>query len=990
MKNNSNRKSQVTLFIIIVVVMLVIFSIFMIIFSRMGKQKINNVGRNIDQVKIAYDEYDSYMESCLQKHLEDGLYIIGRQGGFLFEGQDGSIIDFDIMSSPIFFDDGFNMYNVTYITDIGADIKMHLDPEYPCYREITSMPSHLEGNACFDEYSHEWSEIDWFFFGKYQEVNSPIRNLDVPLCSEAVIINNTGADGSSFSQTMCNSSGLDVKNHYSIQNQLESYIEFKMDECFENGRTYIQDQIDATIVGKGDFNVSIIFGDDHTSVEITNFRLSLDFERSQSSANVFEFTARTDVRLKKIYTLLYGGGNYLKIPSLGIFLPGPISGIIDLDIENLTYDIEADSHKITNFYDLYNISIRRVYDEFGSYINITDYDSNIRGKPYEYFVRMPNRRPALDYVRDNSGSNEYDIYLYEGEYLSIYPLAFDPDDEGKLDHDLYYEYTVKYNPDNDWTWRQDNFTNSTLFKFGEDGGGFCTHPKYGVTKNRCTRFITNESDVGNHTVIVKVKDRDGLEDWQEVKIFIDQRPNLSFTIENFYDTVPNSYIFMEGGAQQERYIVSLEDPFILNTSESKFPFGGYNTLSWTDTIYDTTYINFKPYLLRNNFRNNFPYDFLANETVIVHPGYSNYELNNTLKKFLANSENININGFGNPPNPSNDNVLSYLQQLDSYLGIFEIDEKWGYPFNPGLSTVASRRSSVLLNHYFKGGFHGSVEEDIFIVDCIPYRSDTPSYPFNLVRTLNDKRNINPYFSNHTCCLGDISNPLTWEYKTPESECYNSYEIGTYSDFIIDESTNISQEVFIALNESFDIFNAEYNLGQILSPEDDSLDRYARILKGECNDASNERGNYCKPVEFSILKLPYCGVKWGSQDYTISETTPLSRIQGYYDFNIYDPDYCVCRNGGSQVYDITGADSSKYCCFDAAGLPSHVSDLPCNVQPCAEYPNTIGTTTFFAPNYGPWCGCGGNPTDTTINGTKFCCNPYGGQNEIYINPADCVP
>jgi hypothetical protein len=52
--------------------------------------------------------------------------------------------------------------------------------------------------------------------------------------------------------------------------------------------------------------------------------------------------------------------------------------------------------------------------------------------------------------------------------------------------------------------------------------------------------------------------------------------------------------------------------------------------------------------------------------------------------------------------------------------------------------------------------------------CIPYKSDIPPYPYNNI----DPANTSVFFGDHSCCLGNISNPDTWQLADNNTICYS--------------------------------------------------------------------------------------------------------------------------------------------------------------------------------------------------------------------------
>ncbi|MCB9358622.1 hypothetical protein H6503_01700 [Candidatus Woesearchaeota archaeon] len=980
-----SNKAQVTLFIIIAVVILVIFSVFMIILSGLGSKKIDTGRTAIIETDASYGEFNSFFEACLANALDDGIYLLGRQGGFIFKDQQGSLLDFDIETEEL---DGSN---VTVVTEFNFPSYMLPSPGYPCLNQnADGWPLNLRGNTCIGNFNHAMLNINALSFGSYKKY-APLRDVEVSLCKNELFFNHTQYDSAisqwsdEYLQSICKPSPFTAKRKYSIESQLTSFIESQLEDCYLESLNFFNES-DVKVTDRGDFNISLSFTDTSTLASVV-FPITLDFLKSDAVAEEMSFFAKSDVRLKVIYSLLYGGNILLKNVNKNLFVYNE-DGIIDHDINNLTYDVESDSSELMNQFGIFNVTISRIHDNEGSLIQVIDHLSLSKGQPFIYNIRTENRPPALDSYH-GAGMNEYEAYAFVGDDLFFSPVAYDPDDEGKEGAELLYDYEIL---DDDWRWRQDFLMNNSLYLNGLDENSLCIHPKYGMTRNRCSYLKLNESDVGIHRLKIIVTDSFGAQDSEIIDIFIDQEPNLTFKISHIYDTLPLS--FTAGG--KLRYIVSKEDPFILNATGS-VPSGipGVSTiwLSWEDRY--NTNMDIEPNTVENYFESNYPYKFSFNSPIIVHPGYYNYTEYNILEEYIKKSKTFTDNVVSS--NLDNDAVKNYMSQLHHYIVIFNQSQKQGYPLS-----LTNRYSSIELSYFKDGVLEQATSRDIYGADCIPYRSDVPSYPYNSLISNKENRSLNGYFSNHTCCAGDINNPLTWNIKS-SGECYNSFEIGKYSDFMQEDSTNISNNLFTSLDDDYDVFNVNYYSGGVLEPQDDLVDRYIRELKGEC---AGSRGNVCNPTSFKIMKIPYCGQRNPSGDfnfnYTVEDTfvymsNPES--QGY-----AETDLCVCKDvSGTVILNRTKTGEKElYCCSDDEGVPASLSDKPCVLQQCLQYDAStdpgwsakkVWQTPFYDPRKpDPYCYCSYSDPVVDTNDpavrNKYCCSSDGLGFSLKDTVADC--
>jgi hypothetical protein len=281
------------------------------------------------------------------------------------------------------------------------------------------------------------------------------------------------------------------------------------------------------------------------------------------------------------------------------------------------------------------------------------------------------------------------------------------------------------------------------------------------------------------------------------------------------------------------------------------------------------------------------------------------------------------------------------------------------------------------------------EKGIYVADCIPYRSEVPSFPFNLVGTNNEKRTLNPFLANHTCCYAgtnDVYNdtPTEWSVLSNNEICYSSEETNTYSYFMEREETNISSEIFTELNPDYAVFMTP----RVEPPVNGIFDLYIRKLEGKCTG----RGNVCDPTEFSIKKIPYCGWKSLSPNinFTISATQIPTGVIGDY----LDSDKCLCKEalGGQKILSISDTSldptfsapiNSLYCCFDDNKSPGRLSKYPCVIPECRKWdkfsnphnPVDIGDNYYSSNGERVhYCSCDSTVIDTLRHSGDQCCNP----------------
>lgn len=947
-------KSQVTIFIIIAVFVLIIGSIFAVVASKTNFRSIETIQNKVIRTEISTTQFNGLIQECLNDALDESLLLLGMQGGVIYKNQGGNF-DLDVNAETYKYNN--KEYDVVYLSDYFTSQQlMEIQPQYPCLKDDIpkEYPDYLKSKKCYKNFTYNIVDLDKYVkFGDFQKLDKIDMNL--PLCSERKEINISG-----LTQFICDKSPYDLRNKYSWEEQIKAYIYSKMELCLDESEEYLNEELDSMIEKKGKYNISLVFSEDNVRANL-ELPLKIGFDKLKTSNNLLSFNAESDVRLKTIYSFIYGSRILLKDYNKDIFVYNNV-GIVSEEMKKFLYNFERESNNFFKKFGIRGIIVSKKYDQAGIVIEIIDKNSRINGQPYIFNIRINNRPPALDYIKYFPSEN-YDVYLHEGDRLLIKPVAVDPDNDDINQNELIYSYEIL---DEDWKWRESSFVSNELYRKGRSGNLTCVHPIYGLVSKTCSGFIVNASDRGEHLLRVKVTDQVGESDWQDVRIFVESNSNLELEVKTIY----NLSRYMNGSNNYS--VVSEEDPFIMNFSNSVFPKGEYtNKIMWKDTKNTN--------LVDSSFNLQ---ELSVNESYFIIPKYNSivsplvfYDYVDTLNK---NTKVLNSTYF------TEDEFLNYLESNKNFTNDYDILLKRGYPFVP-----INKNTSIKLDYYIHNSLENSIEKKVYVAECIPYRSDTYSYPFNFINMNGESINLNPYYSNHTCCSGSLlGNPESWKVKLPGELCFDSFTIGKYYDLVKDIEIKISDKIFTKLYPSFNLINLEQD---VLLPSNnaESLDRYVRIVKGECDGI---RGNICNPVEYKILKIPYCGMNYntGMTDLKIKDTE-FKNISGYYINSLSK--LCVVINHTTNnpiVVNITEDNiiNEKYVCYNEDGLPIMFQDLPCKMQQCRKEDTTlyplnvsskqINETAFFRPEQSPYpfCKCGSDVIDVSIDGDKYCCNPYG--------------
>ena len=90
---NNNKRGQITIFIILGLLIVATFVIFLVLKEDAVTEEIKVSEESFTELKG--ENIKSYVDSCLEKVTEDGLMLIGRQGGYYQSPLDYSILFFD-------------------------------------------------------------------------------------------------------------------------------------------------------------------------------------------------------------------------------------------------------------------------------------------------------------------------------------------------------------------------------------------------------------------------------------------------------------------------------------------------------------------------------------------------------------------------------------------------------------------------------------------------------------------------------------------------------------------------------------------------------------------------------------------------------------------------------------------------------------------------------------------------------------------------------
>lgn len=843
-------------------------------------------------VKTSLEKRDisEYVTSCLEKSLSDGLFLLGQQGGFVYEDQPGSILSFSVASYN-FSDGGATIRAPVLIASPGFPIAGV--PYYPCFDEqfgvnVSSLANY-KGELCYKQFYSRTAKV--FKYGAYS-VDAKGEKIRPGLCSSR----NENVESAYY----CGC-GAGFSCDYSIQKQLETYVQHALDSCldFDSFKTQLGYEVKA-----GKSVVKVNFADEDTSVSLKLPLERVDKEGTRSLKD-FDFTTSVPVRFKTIYSLVYGTQQASIRNELGYV---KFDGMLENDINDVTYDVVGSTNDKLVLLSLNGFTFSRIPVGDGTLIRITDQESNVKGRNYSFWFYRENRRPALEPLRKGPPSSLYDIYALEGEDLTLRPEGFDPDEDN-----VTYRYTG-WKADYDEVRNASSgamiriplaqntniWENSVEYRFGVR----CTDRN--ITQ-RCASISIGKADVGEHIVRISVVDDHGVSDYEDLRIFVDNRPQVGFNVSHpFTDKIPS---FLPGYG----FVVSVEDPVWFDASPSLDlvkSSAAPDVYFWNDSNVNASVLLFYEF-------KGFPY--LTTELYLSYPFFNYSNTYPLLQDFLRESPRIQgmyENEFFGPillgrmmqevaagrqawlPTPEQ----KVLGCMTKFLSVYNISNKLGYfdaVYNRSNQSWRNmtweRNHTVELKVYGEGNIlRDSAQEKVYVADCIPYRSDVPSYPFNMIpkRVLTSEDtsldiSFNPYTANHTCCIsstgnestmsrnakGEFDDPRQWVIAPAGMECYHEEKVGKPWDFV-----NVSGQFYIPSGLGIPNATVDANFSRAKT--------VLRVLEGQC---MGDRGNICNVSHMLItLRTQVCGDKF-------NETPELCDDGNLNDFdscrNDCTPNYC---------------------------------------------------------------------------------------------------
>ncbi len=454
------KRGQLTVFILLVIVLVIVFGfmfyfVFMIQSSKTRVEAEKELKQAFEQTELSYS-----VQSCLDKSLERGLFLVGQQGGVIFKSQGGPP---DVVPNS----DDFVEYTDSQGNKWNVSLWLKKNPNqpatnnmYPCYSLSSAYCSSFSYvDPCLNcpkFYSHlNQRQIS---FGDLNKRFLSIEELNF--------------------ETWQNIGGFynSVGGNDSIEFHLESFVETNFTSCLE----------------------SVVFPPGVEFVELNQSDVVINF---------------FDVSLQVIAVFNFTLGGESVLLSKGFFTKQEVAlfQVVKL-LEAAVSEDMADLNFFVNQASLFQIADSADYPLSNTFSFIRDEDADfsiigIKDSGHLFQLALEERRPALNSLTNTPLSHPKDIVYNisdQGNNFIVKPFGLDPDDSP-----VRYHYSC---PNTALSCLGQSLKTSAFYTSSS-----LSHSQW---ESSCVSRCANHTfdAPANHTFIITLRDRTGSFDAQTVHL----------------------------------------------------------------------------------------------------------------------------------------------------------------------------------------------------------------------------------------------------------------------------------------------------------------------------------------------------------------------------------------------------------------------------------------------------------------------------------------
>jgi len=544
------KRGQFTIFIVLGFVLISSFAFLLFARSIVVQDKLRTQADMIVQEAIRSSNINFYVKSCLDRVVDDAVYLLSLQGGKLYKNQGGSYQNpIGVGQDYLVFNLTSAFYNISFYNY--TNVSYGILPNFNSSCVYPSPPSYPFPNTSIDL-------IKWTYHNKSSLLYGCSLNTGAlgvlslpPLCDPNGTnrLNASGQDASFYRFGACK---FGYGNN-SVQEQLQTYISNSLKSCVNFS---IFENIGYNVTVLNDPNSTVTFAEKYFVTNVTYpFLVKLGRSKFRTYA---DFELKKNVRLKQVYEY--------------------IQRLLEQEYKNIHFNIESDYRNPRLGWDTKMTLIRAVnpcrecgVGQFDDIFQLVDNESLIGGNPLIFQFAVKNRAPVLDWIHFGM---RYNIVVKEGQDIRIDPFGLDPDENlvvynysGWMEefNSSFNEVGCEADPEgcranpslyvDNQPWNKvRNWTNSELFQ----------------ETRRNASYRTSRRDLGLHHTLVHVKDEGGLEDYQNISIMVGDIPVVIPSGDNIYDDI-------------SPLNASIEDPYILNALTRSY-FTDVLEFKWQDTL----------------------------------------------------------------------------------------------------------------------------------------------------------------------------------------------------------------------------------------------------------------------------------------------------------------------------------------------------------------------------------------------------------------------